>query len=74
MGCVCCRAVDPDEYKGLLSPDNSHRNVLVQAIVDNDEDLLQDPEIRSILERKDSDVQMDETELENYIKSLTPDE
>ncbi|KAI5509661.1 hypothetical protein TVAGG3_0707480 [Trichomonas vaginalis G3] len=71
MGCLCCKPLDPDEYKGLLSGDNTARNTLMQAIVDNDEDLLQDPEIKAILTNKTSDDDMDELELENYIKSLS---
>ena len=71
MGAFCCKHAEDDEYKGLLQKRNTP---LIQAIADDDEDLLQDPEILAIIggQNSQSGDDLSDGELEKYIQTINP--
>lgn len=74
MGSLCsCMKKHSEEYDSLLDQDGKRKNPLLSAIIDTDIQLLEDPEIKGILEQEDDAIDgMDDIEIEEYVRSIEP--
>lgn len=76
MGCVfsCCGRGKGAEYEPLKEGEDQLAAIeksKLQALEDDDNELLKDPTIQDVLKDSGSDQeQMDDEEMEKYIKSL----
>ena len=71
----CCRRNKGAEYEPLKEGEDQIAAIeksKLQALEDEDNELLKDPTIQEVLNDSGSDQpQMDDDEMEDYIKSLT---
>lgn len=74
MGSLCCihlQRID-DCKEALLGSRKKKRSTLDEGIFDGDEDYLNDPEIRNILENNDVGEELSDDQVADYIKSFGP--
>ena len=74
MGNWCCVSLGyREEYRGFMKRRGSKRSTLGNNILGNDEELLNDPEINSILQNEDDVGEiLTDDEIEDYIKNINP--